>query len=80
MIEQSLLRAYRNRWQAVAEIEALEQRNKSVTERWRQLNALLRLAVALGLPLDQNDSLEDITYLRWMRLRDIYLERSEGSV
>jgi len=79
MIDPETLQAYRSRWQAVAEIEALEQRETSVAERWRQLNALLRMAVALKLPMDGDDQLDDMAHQRWTRLQEIYLSSSERS-
>ena len=77
MIDQETLQAYRSRWQAVAEIEALEQQTASVAERWRQLNAVLRMAAALELPLDGDNQLDDIAHQRWTRLQEIYLFDSE---
>lgn len=76
MMDQETLQAYRNRWQAVAEIEALEQQRMSVTQRWRQLNVLLRMAAALELPLDRDDQLDDLADQHWRRLREIYLSQS----
>lgn len=76
MMDQETLQAYRGRWQAVAEIEALEQRRMSVTQRWRQLNVLVRMAAALELPLDRDDQLDDLADQHWRRLREIYLSRS----
>lgn len=76
MMDQETLQAYRGRWQAVAEIEALEQRRMSVTQRWRQLNVLLRMAAALELPLDRDDQLDDLADQHWRRLREIYLSQS----
>jgi len=76
MMDQETLQAYRNRWQAVAEIEALEQQRMSVTQRWRQLNVLLRMAAALDLPLDRDDQLDDLADQHWRRLREIYLSQS----
>lgn len=77
MIDQETLQAYRSRWQAVADIEVLEQRKTSVAERWRQLNALVRMAAALGLPMDSDDHLDNIVRQRWTRLQEIYLSRTE---
>ncbi len=77
MIDQEALQAYRSRWQAVAEIKALEQQKTSVAERWRQLNGVLRMAVALELPMDGDDQLDDMAHQRWVRLQEIYLFSSE---
>ena len=62
----------------VAEIEALEQQKMSIAERWRQLNALLRMAAALKLPSDRDDHPSDIVQQRWSRLTEIYLSNTEG--
>jgi hypothetical protein len=60
--------AYRQRWQAVAEVEAEEAKAKTIEQRWLELNAIYRMAVALGLPLEQ-DSSEEVVYQRWAKLR-----------
>ena len=41
--------AYRDRWQAVAEIERQELQEASLDERWRQLNVAVGLAIGLGM-------------------------------
>jgi hypothetical protein len=46
-----LVREYRTRWKAIAEVEEAEQREATVESRWRQLNAFYQLAVTLGLDL-----------------------------
>lgn len=76
MIDQESLRAYRRRWESVAEVEMLEQQERSVAERWRQLNALVRMAAALELPLRRDEQLDDLVDERWRRLREIHLVRS----
>jgi hypothetical protein len=42
------IREYRERWQAVADRETEERRQESIYLRWRQLNAILCLAMGLG--------------------------------
>ena len=54
---------FRNRWQAVLAVEAEEQRVASLALRWQQTNAILRLAMGLGLPLAEEDS-EEIESVR----------------
>jgi len=49
---------FRECWQAVAAAEAQEQRTASIALRWQQTNAILRLAMGLGLPLAEGDSTE----------------------
>ncbi len=62
------VRRYRGRWQAVAEIEAAEQRAATLAERWQLLNHLLSMALALGLDLNARDD-EDGVRRRWLKLK-----------
>ena len=73
MIDLEMLKAYRHRWEAVAEIEAIERQQISLLERWRKMNALLRMAAGLGLRLYSDDSQDDTVRQRWNRLAEIYL-------
>jgi hypothetical protein len=68
MSEQAL-RQFRERWAAVAAIEAAERRATPLELRWRQLNAILRLAQELGLPLQQ-DPAEITVWQRWASLKE----------
>jgi hypothetical protein len=73
-MEKRDLQAFRERWQAVAEIEACESQQASIAQRWRQLNAILRMAVALHLPLPQDDIGETIAIRqRWQHVQEILL-------
>jgi hypothetical protein len=68
------LQAYRERWQAVAEVETRESQQASIAQRWRQFNAILRMAVALELTMPQDDIGEIIAIRqRWQRLQEILL-------
>ena len=61
----------RERWQAVAAVEAEEQRAASVALRWQQTNAIFRLAMGLGLPLAGEDSAEiEAVRRRWILLKE----------
>jgi hypothetical protein len=64
-----LAKEFRERWQAVAAIEAEEQRTASVALRWQQTNAILRLAMGLGLPLMESDEEEEVVRQRWAKLK-----------
>jgi hypothetical protein len=65
------LRAYRNRWHAVAAIEKEEQRQATLAFRWRQLNRLTAMAAALGLRLiDRREELDTVRR-RWNLLKDL---------
>ena len=77
MLDKEALQAYRRRWQAVAEVEAAERRAASLAERWQQMNALLRMALALELPLPSNDQEADEGHQRWNRLRALYLSKMD---
>lgn len=67
-LNQQSLQAYRQRWTAVAAVEAAERQSSSLTERWQQLNALFRLAMSLNiLPQDQ-DLVLDEGQQRWQTL------------
>lgn len=41
-LDRQMLQAYQSRWQAVEQVKQAEWQAATVTERWRQLNALLR--------------------------------------
>jgi hypothetical protein len=64
-----MMKSFRERWQAVAAIEAEEQRLAPVTLRWQQTNSILRLAIGLGLPLEEADESEQMVYHRWAQLK-----------
>ena len=66
-----MVREYRERWQAVADIEAEEQRSASVELRWQQLNAIIGLAVGLGIPLTnpEDEADEQAVWERWATLK-----------
>jgi hypothetical protein len=68
-----LAKEFRERWQAVAAIEAEEQRTASVALRWQQTNAILRLAMGLGLPLMESDEEEEVVRQRWAKLKGVQM-------
>ncbi len=66
-----LAREFRERWQAVAAIEAEEQRAASIAARWQQMNAILRLAMGLELSLEKEVDVEvEAVYRRWALLKE----------
>jgi hypothetical protein len=67
-----LMKQFRKRWQAVAALEREEQREASVALRWQQLNAILRLAIGLGLPLREQFE-EETVRRRWAKLKGTQL-------
>jgi len=68
-MDPSLIREYRARWQAVAEVEQAEQQEATVEDRWRRLNAIVRLAGALGLDPRVHDRDEAVVWQRWAKLK-----------
>ena len=64
-----LVREYRARWLAVAEVEDAEQREATVASRWRKLNAILQMALVLGLDLSAQSDDEVVVWQRWARLK-----------
>jgi len=64
-----LVKEFRDRWQAVAEVEIEEQKSASITLRWQQLNAILSMAIGLGLPLAELEQDDEIVYQRWAKLK-----------
>ena len=65
-----LVKEFRERWQAVEAVEAEEQRTASVALRWQQTNAILRLAIGLGLPMMESDE-EEVFRQRWAKLKGV---------
>src|SRR5436309_2317200 len=62
------IRAYRDRWRAVEAIEIAEQRAATVEQRWRQLNAIVGLAIGLGLRPAEDPHVH-IARQRWAKLK-----------
>ena len=60
--------AYRDRWLAVAEVERQELRSASANLRWQQLNAVVGLAIGLGI--FRTDPSEEEVYARWAKLKE----------
>lgn len=63
-----ILKAYRARWQAVEEIERQELQNATLELRWQQLNAVIGLAIGLGIYQPVEDDIEVIQ--RWAKLKE----------
>jgi len=62
------VRFYKKRWKAVEEIERQELRSASMEDRWRQLNAIWRLAKGLGLSFDPDPGEAEVRR-RWAKLK-----------
>jgi hypothetical protein len=67
----SQAREYRDRWQAVADVEAEERRSASLRLRWEQMNSLRRLALGLELSVPSMDEQERIIWERWAKLKEL---------
>ena len=78
-LDRETMQAYQKRWQAVEEVEHAERQSASIAERWRRLNSLLRLAVALGLEPQHDESEIEVVRYRWNRLRALYLAEKEDA-
>ena len=63
------MREFRDRWKAIAEIEAEEQKSASITLRWQQLNSILSMAIGLGLPIEDLQQDDEIVYQRCAKLK-----------
>ncbi len=62
-------RAYVERWQEVEKIELLEAQAATIQDRWRQLNAICRIAARLGLLEKLEDNQEEVVWQRWAALK-----------
>lgn len=62
------LKTYLARWQAVEEIERQELQSATMELRWQQLNAVIRMAIGLGIYESNEDEIE--VFQRWAKLKD----------
>jgi hypothetical protein len=62
------LKAYLARWQAVEEVERQELQSATMELRWQQLNAVIRMAIGLGIYESNEDETE--VFQRWAKLKD----------
>jgi hypothetical protein len=76
-LDREIAQAYRDRWQLVAEVENAQQQQTSLTQRWQTLNALLRMAAALGIQPSNDQDAKMAVYARWNQLREAYLSRQQ---
>ena len=80
-MDKSMLAAYQDRWKAVAVMEAVEQRQISVAQRWRKLNSLVRMAAGLGI-LRKGDVDTEVVVVRdrWNHLKQLYADKSQRRI
>ena len=69
-VDKRLAQQFRERWQVVNAIEAQEQEMVSIALRWKQLNAIWRLAIGLRLPQKELDDQAETVRQRWAKLRE----------
>ncbi len=62
------VRLFRERWEAVQEIERQELRAMSAEKHWKQLNAIVRFAIEQGWTRGDDDGEMEIM-LRWAKLK-----------
>jgi hypothetical protein len=62
------LKAYLVRWQAVEEVERQELQSATLELRWQQLNAVIGMAIGLGIYESTEDETE--VFQRWAKLKD----------
>jgi hypothetical protein len=62
------LNTYLARWQAVQEVERRELQNATLELRWQQFNAVINLAIGLGINKAAED--ENEVFQRWAKLKD----------
>lgn len=62
------LKTYCDRWHEVATIERQELQSASVELRWKQLNAVIGLAIGLGIYQSSEENPE--VFERWARLKE----------
>jgi hypothetical protein len=68
-MDPELVREYRARYEAVTQVEAAERQALTLEERWEKLNALVRMAVALGIDLSAESPDDAEVWARWARLK-----------
>jgi hypothetical protein len=61
---------FRNRWQAVAQIEQEEAHQATLEQRWQKLNAIYGLSQGLNLNPSPTGEME--VYQRWAKLKEKY--------
>lgn len=67
-------KAFRARWQAVKAVEVEEQRAASIALRFRQMNAIFRIGMGLGLLRTEDDVETEAVRRRWVKLKEMHDE------
>jgi hypothetical protein len=62
---------FRARWQAVEAVEVEEQRAASIALRFRQMSAIFRIGMGLGLLRTEDDVETEAVRRRWVKLKEM---------
>ncbi len=65
------IRLYKDRWQAVEEIERQQLRAMTISERWQKMNAIVRFALETGMKIEKDNG-EIEVFHRWAKLKSGY--------
>jgi hypothetical protein len=65
------IRFYKERWEAVEEIEREELRAMTLEDHWRKLNAIVRFAIEAGMQQEEDDGEMEVI-LRWAKIKAQY--------
>ncbi|MFP4393950.1 MAG: hypothetical protein ACLFTI_01690 [Anaerolineales bacterium] len=76
-MDQEALKAYQERWQAVAQVENAQHQRLLLSQRREKTNAIFRMAIALELLPVTNRTAKMAAYERWHQLRMTYLARQQ---
>lgn len=71
LMEVGNIRLYKDRWQAVEDIERQELRAMSANEHWQKLNAIVRFALETGMEIEKDNGELEI-FRRWAKLKSGY--------
>ena len=70
-MDKQMLQEWQAGWAAVNQFQAEELRMTSLAERWRQLNAIIRLAAGLGWHVTPDEEEVEIVRCRWQKLKGL---------
>ena len=76
MLDKAALQHNKERWKEVAKFELKEEQQSTALDRWKTLNALLKMAFYLNLNLDTNVQEKEIIWHRWNKLREIHISNA----
>jgi hypothetical protein len=62
---------FRARWQAVKAIEVEEQKTASIASRFRQMDAVFKMGMGLGLLRTEDDAEIEAVRRRWVKLKEM---------